>query len=231
MKTYVDANVLIRLYLDFDGSGQARDLLTASKARRHWPLPVPPLLLFEVSNGLQRMVFEIGFQGPRVEGRQMRLDVRRMISSSSGRRLSMSRPCRRRSGQRARRSADAHEQHISSVRQVNRSTLVSPSSTGRVQSSTASPGTCSKSQRFRLSSSAAGRERDACYSKIQGPQPPTARTERREDALSRLIKREDIHPLKGSPQDVQFAVGTHDLFRLSRLCSDRRATPGIVPGS
>ena len=58
MKTYVDANALIRLYLDFDGSGQARDLVTASKVRRHWPLPVPPLLLFEVSNGLQRMVFE-----------------------------------------------------------------------------------------------------------------------------------------------------------------------------
>lgn len=26
MKTYIDANALIRLYLDFDGSGQARDL-------------------------------------------------------------------------------------------------------------------------------------------------------------------------------------------------------------
>ncbi len=56
MKTYVDANLLIRLYLDFDGSSQARDLVTASKVRRHWPLPVPPLLLFEVGNGLQRMV-------------------------------------------------------------------------------------------------------------------------------------------------------------------------------
>ena len=43
MKTYVDANLLIRLYLDFDGSSQARDLVTASKVRRHWPLPVPPL--------------------------------------------------------------------------------------------------------------------------------------------------------------------------------------------
>ena len=58
MKTYVDANALLRLYLDFDGSGQARDLVTASKVRRHWPLPVPLLLLFEVGNGLQRMVFE-----------------------------------------------------------------------------------------------------------------------------------------------------------------------------
>jgi predicted nucleic acid-binding protein len=58
MKTYVDANALLRLYLDFDGSGQARDLVTAPKVRRHWPLPVPSLLLFEVSNGLQRMVFE-----------------------------------------------------------------------------------------------------------------------------------------------------------------------------
>jgi predicted nucleic acid-binding protein len=58
MKTYVDANVLIRLYLDFDGSAQARDLVTTTKVRRHWPLPVPPLLLFEVGNGLQRLVFE-----------------------------------------------------------------------------------------------------------------------------------------------------------------------------
>ena len=58
MKTYVDANVLIRLYLDFDGSGLARDLITAAAVRRHWPLPVPLLLLFEVNNGLQRMVFE-----------------------------------------------------------------------------------------------------------------------------------------------------------------------------
>ncbi len=56
--SYADANALIRLYLDFDGSGQARDLLTAPKVRRHWPLPVPPLLLFEVVNGLQRLVFE-----------------------------------------------------------------------------------------------------------------------------------------------------------------------------
>ena len=58
MKTYVDANALVRLYLDFDGSGQTRDLVTSSKVRRHWPIPVPSLLLFEVSNGLQRMVFE-----------------------------------------------------------------------------------------------------------------------------------------------------------------------------
>lgn len=58
MKTYADANTLIRLYLDFDGSGQARDLVTAAKVRRHWPLPAPPLLLFEVSNGLQRLIFE-----------------------------------------------------------------------------------------------------------------------------------------------------------------------------
>jgi predicted nucleic acid-binding protein len=58
MKTYVDANALLRLYLDFDGSGQVRALVTASTVRRHWPLPVPPLLLFEVSNGLQRLVFE-----------------------------------------------------------------------------------------------------------------------------------------------------------------------------
>lgn len=58
MKTYVDANALVRMYLDFDGSGQARDLLMSAKVRRHWPLPIPPLLLFEVSNGLQRLAFE-----------------------------------------------------------------------------------------------------------------------------------------------------------------------------
>lgn len=64
MKTYADANILIRLYLEFDGSGQARDLVTASEVRRHWPLPVPPLLLFEVSNGFQRMVYESRTGGP-----------------------------------------------------------------------------------------------------------------------------------------------------------------------
>ena len=53
--------------------------------------------------------------------------------------------------------------------------------------------------------------------KIEGPQPPTARTQRREDALSRLIEHEDIHPLKRPPQDIQFTVGTHDLFGLSRF--------------
>lgn len=58
MKTYVDANVLIRLYLDFDGSGQARDMLTAPELRKSWPLPVTTLLQFEVANGLERMVFE-----------------------------------------------------------------------------------------------------------------------------------------------------------------------------
>jgi predicted nucleic acid-binding protein len=58
MKTYADANALIRLYLDFDGSGQARDLVTAPWVRRQWPVPVPALLMYEVSNGLQRMVYE-----------------------------------------------------------------------------------------------------------------------------------------------------------------------------
>lgn len=58
MKAYADASVLIRLYLDFDGSGAARSLLTAPEARRAWPLPVTLLLRFEVANGLQRMVFE-----------------------------------------------------------------------------------------------------------------------------------------------------------------------------
>lgn len=58
MRTCVDANVLIRLYLDFDGSGTARNLLTAPETRRAWPLPITLLLSFEVTNGLHRMVFE-----------------------------------------------------------------------------------------------------------------------------------------------------------------------------
>lgn len=63
MRTYVDANVLIHLYLDFDGSGTARDLLTGSEGRTAWPFPVTPLLRFEVINGLQRMVFESRTRG------------------------------------------------------------------------------------------------------------------------------------------------------------------------
>ncbi len=47
MTTYVDANALIRLYPDIDGSSQAREQLSASKVRREWPLPVPTLLLLQ----------------------------------------------------------------------------------------------------------------------------------------------------------------------------------------
>ena len=58
MKTYVDANFFTRLYLDFDSSGAARDILTSTEMQQNWPLPVTTLLRLEVVNGIQRMVYE-----------------------------------------------------------------------------------------------------------------------------------------------------------------------------
>ena len=64
MKTYADANLLVRLYLQLGGSDEARELLTCKETRLAWPLPVSDLLCFEVKNALQRMVFESRTGGP-----------------------------------------------------------------------------------------------------------------------------------------------------------------------
>lgn len=58
MKSYVDANFLVRMYLELPGCEAAVKLLNTRSARRDWPYPVTRLLRFEVVNALQRMVFE-----------------------------------------------------------------------------------------------------------------------------------------------------------------------------
>ncbi|MFN0076375.1 MAG: type II toxin-antitoxin system VapC family toxin [Prosthecobacter sp.] len=58
MSVYVDANLLIRLYLDFDGSGEAYQWVTRPDIKAVMPIAVTDLLRQEVTNGFQRMVFE-----------------------------------------------------------------------------------------------------------------------------------------------------------------------------
>jgi predicted nucleic acid-binding protein len=55
---YADANLLVRFYLDYAVGGDARRLLTSSRARQGRPLPVTTLLRMELMNALQRLVFE-----------------------------------------------------------------------------------------------------------------------------------------------------------------------------
>ena len=58
MKTYADANVLVRLYLNLPGSDEIAAQLRSAEGQRDWPLPITDLLRFEIVNGIQRMVFE-----------------------------------------------------------------------------------------------------------------------------------------------------------------------------
>lgn len=58
MKTYVDANLLVRLYLNLPGSVEIAAKFKDSAGKRGWPFPVTDLLRFEVVNGIHRMVFE-----------------------------------------------------------------------------------------------------------------------------------------------------------------------------
>ena len=55
MKTYVDTNVWVRIYLQLPGSQEAVSLLTSKAVGT---IPIPDLLRMEVSNGFERMVFE-----------------------------------------------------------------------------------------------------------------------------------------------------------------------------
>lgn len=55
MKTYIDANALVRYYLMIPGREQ---LLAALNDPDDLPIPVTPLIKFEVTNALERMVFE-----------------------------------------------------------------------------------------------------------------------------------------------------------------------------
>jgi predicted nucleic acid-binding protein len=58
MKTYVDANVLVRIYLQLPGSAEALALLTSKEIHGSNPIPITDLLRMEVTNAFQRMVFE-----------------------------------------------------------------------------------------------------------------------------------------------------------------------------
>jgi predicted nucleic acid-binding protein len=58
MTIYGDANLLVRFYLDYAMGGDARRLLTSSRAVEEGPLPVTMWLRLEFMNALQRLVFD-----------------------------------------------------------------------------------------------------------------------------------------------------------------------------
>jgi predicted nucleic acid-binding protein len=58
MNAYVDANALVRHYLDVENRHQLEGLLVDPKSPVSWTVPVTDLLRFEVNNAIERMVFE-----------------------------------------------------------------------------------------------------------------------------------------------------------------------------
>jgi predicted nucleic acid-binding protein len=58
MKYYVDTNFLVRMYLGLPGCEEAVEILNSRSGRRAWPLPVTRLLRLEITNAMQRLVFE-----------------------------------------------------------------------------------------------------------------------------------------------------------------------------
>jgi predicted nucleic acid-binding protein len=58
MKTYVDANALVQLYLHMPGEAAAMTFLSSAPASQALPCPITDLLRFEVGNAIERMVFE-----------------------------------------------------------------------------------------------------------------------------------------------------------------------------
>jgi predicted nucleic acid-binding protein len=58
MKTYMDANCLVRLYLQLPGHMEVVEKIGDESPSRSAPLPVTELLRFEVFNAINRMVFE-----------------------------------------------------------------------------------------------------------------------------------------------------------------------------
>lgn len=56
MKPYADTNLLVRYYLQITGGEEAWELL--QKLRDTSPLPATTLLRLEVTNAIQRMIFE-----------------------------------------------------------------------------------------------------------------------------------------------------------------------------
>lgn len=58
MKSYLDANFLVRLYLRINANDDPRRSLRGADVRAIAPFPVSTLCRLEVRNALQRMVFE-----------------------------------------------------------------------------------------------------------------------------------------------------------------------------
>jgi predicted nucleic acid-binding protein len=58
MTTYLDANFLVRMYLELPGCEEAVNLVKSRSGRRSWPFPITRLLRLEVVNALYRLVFE-----------------------------------------------------------------------------------------------------------------------------------------------------------------------------
>ena len=58
MNAYVDANALVRHYLDVEKRQKLLAMLTGPKSSDACSVPVTELLQFEVKNAIERMVFE-----------------------------------------------------------------------------------------------------------------------------------------------------------------------------
>ena len=58
MKSYVDANALVKMYLHLPGRAAAIGFLRRLPQAEVWPVPITSLLRFEVTNAIERMVFE-----------------------------------------------------------------------------------------------------------------------------------------------------------------------------
>jgi hypothetical protein len=50
MTTYLDANFLVRMYLELPGCEEAVELVKGRSGRRDWPFPITRLLRLEVVN-------------------------------------------------------------------------------------------------------------------------------------------------------------------------------------
>ncbi|MFZ4766964.1 MAG: type II toxin-antitoxin system VapC family toxin [Roseimicrobium sp.] len=58
MNTYCDANAFVKIYLTMPERADAEAFLNSEPAARTSPLPVTDILRLEVSNAIERMVFE-----------------------------------------------------------------------------------------------------------------------------------------------------------------------------
>lgn len=58
MTTYLDANTLVRLYLNLPGGQEINSELRGVEGRRGWPFAITDLLRLEFTNAIYRMVFE-----------------------------------------------------------------------------------------------------------------------------------------------------------------------------